>query len=98
MHFSGCSIIMPTDFVLMLSHRCYILIIPEMKANGNLMNYGGRENLDTISFLKDFNEAVYSTFDGFRPSLKKALLSDGVTACIFRRPWIRDEMDDGLDA
>jgi 1,4-alpha-glucan branching enzyme len=24
--------------------------------------YGGRENLDTISFLKDFNEAVYSNF------------------------------------
>ncbi|NUY80048.1 1,4-alpha-glucan branching protein GlgB [Flavobacterium sp. MAH-1] len=26
--------------------------------------HGGRENLDTISFLKDFNEAVYSNFDG----------------------------------
>ena len=26
--------------------------------------FGGRENLDTISFLKDFNEAVYSTFEG----------------------------------
>lgn len=26
--------------------------------------YGGRENLETISFLKDFNEAVYSHFDG----------------------------------
>jgi len=26
--------------------------------------YGGRENLDTISFLKEFNEAVYSNFDG----------------------------------
>ena len=25
--------------------------------------YGGRENLDTISFLKDFNEAVYSNFE-----------------------------------
>ena len=24
--------------------------------------YGGRENLDTISFLKDFNEVVYSNF------------------------------------
>ncbi|MGL2964902.1 1,4-alpha-glucan branching protein GlgB [Flavobacterium sp. RSB2_4_14] len=24
--------------------------------------YGGRENLDTISFLKDFNEAVYTDF------------------------------------
>jgi 1,4-alpha-glucan branching enzyme len=26
--------------------------------------YGGRENLDTISFLKDFNEAVYGSFEG----------------------------------
>ncbi|HEX9979865.1 MAG TPA: 1,4-alpha-glucan branching protein GlgB [Flavobacterium sp.] len=26
--------------------------------------FGGRENLDTISFLKDFNEAVYANFNG----------------------------------
>ncbi|UMY64688.1 MULTISPECIES: 1,4-alpha-glucan branching protein GlgB [unclassified Flavobacterium] len=26
--------------------------------------FGGRENLETISFLKDFNEAVYTMFDG----------------------------------
>jgi 1,4-alpha-glucan branching enzyme len=26
--------------------------------------FGGRENLDAISFLKDFNEAVYTTFEG----------------------------------
>ncbi|SDX92329.1 1,4-alpha-glucan branching protein GlgB [Flavobacterium degerlachei] len=26
--------------------------------------YGGNENLDTISFLKEFNEAVYSNFEG----------------------------------
>ena len=26
--------------------------------------YGGRENLDTISFLKEFNEVVYANFDG----------------------------------
>lgn len=26
--------------------------------------YGGRENLDSISFLKEFNEAVYSNYEG----------------------------------
>ncbi|WP_348797276.1 1,4-alpha-glucan branching protein GlgB [Flavobacterium adhaerens] len=26
--------------------------------------YGGRENLDTISFLKEFNEAVYGNYEG----------------------------------
>jgi 1,4-alpha-glucan branching enzyme len=26
--------------------------------------YGGRENLDAISFMKDFNEAVYTMFEG----------------------------------
>ncbi|KAF2506645.1 1,4-alpha-glucan branching protein GlgB [Flavobacterium zhairuonense] len=26
--------------------------------------YGGRENLETISFLKEFNEVIYSNFDG----------------------------------
>ena len=28
--------------------------------------FGGRENLDTISFLKDFNEAVYGNFEGIQ--------------------------------
>lgn len=27
-------------------------------------SYGGRENLDAISFIKDFNKAVYAMFDG----------------------------------
>jgi len=26
--------------------------------------YGGRENLDSISFLKEFNEVIYANFDG----------------------------------
>jgi 1,4-alpha-glucan branching enzyme len=26
--------------------------------------YGGRENLDTMSFLKEFNEVIYANFDG----------------------------------
>lgn len=26
--------------------------------------YGGRENLETISFLKEFNEVIYANFDG----------------------------------
>lgn len=26
--------------------------------------YGGRENLDTISFIKEFNEVIYANFDG----------------------------------
>jgi len=28
--------------------------------------YGGRENLDSISFLKEFNEVIYSNFDGIQ--------------------------------
>jgi 1,4-alpha-glucan branching enzyme len=32
-----------------------------------------KENLDTISFLKEFNEAVYSNFEGFKQLLKKVL-------------------------
>jgi 1,4-alpha-glucan branching enzyme len=37
--------------------------------------YGGRENLDTISFLKEFNEAVYSNFEG--PNRRKYFVSYG---------------------
>ena len=28
--------------------------------------FGGRENLDSISFLKEFNEVIYSNFDGIQ--------------------------------
>jgi 1,4-alpha-glucan branching enzyme len=35
--------------------------------------YGGRENLIPSVFLKEFNEAVYSNFEGFKQLLKKVL-------------------------
>jgi 1,4-alpha-glucan branching enzyme len=54
----------------------------------------GRENLDTISFLKEFNEAVYSNYEGVQTIAEestssnfKANLNGGF-----------GEMDDGLDA
>jgi 1,4-alpha-glucan branching enzyme len=36
-----------------------------------------KENLDTISFLKEFNEAVYSNFEGVQTIAEEVLLSDG---------------------
>jgi 1,4-alpha-glucan branching enzyme len=57
--------------------------------------YGGRENLDTISFLKEFNE-VYSNFEGFKQLLKKVLHFLWFLDQPLLVVW--DEMDDGLDA
>jgi 1,4-alpha-glucan branching enzyme len=57
--------------------------------------YGGRENLDTISFLKEFNEAVYSNYEGVQTIAEK-VLSNGFKANGWFGFW--NEMDDGLDA
>lgn len=64
--------------------------------------YGGRENLDTISFLKDFNEAVYSNFEGIQtiaeestsfPMVSKPIFDGGLG---FGMKWMMGWMHDTL--
>jgi 1,4-alpha-glucan branching enzyme len=61
--------------------------------------YGGRENLDAISFLQEFNEAVYSHFPGISDDCRRVnRLSDGVQTGFSGRAWLWHEVDDGMDA
>ena len=64
--------------------------------------FGGRENLDTISFLKDFNEAVYSNFEGVQtiaeestsfPMVSKPTFAGGLG---FGMKWMMGWMHDTL--
>ena len=65
--------------------------------------YGGRENLDTISFLKEFNEAVYSNFEGVQtiaeestsyPMVSRPTSIGGLG---FGMKWMMGWMHDTLD-
>jgi len=64
--------------------------------------YGGRENLDTISFLKEFNEAVYTNFEGVQtiaeestsfPMVSRPVYNGGLG---FGMKWMMGWMHDTL--
>ena len=64
--------------------------------------YGGNENLDTISFLKEFNEAVYSNYEGVQtiaeestsfPMVSRPTSSGGLG---FGMKWMMGWMHDTL--
>ncbi len=65
--------------------------------------YGGRENLEAISFLKDFNEAVYSTFPGVETIAEESTAFPAVTKPTFEgglgfgQKWMMGWMHDTLD-
>jgi 1,4-alpha-glucan branching enzyme len=65
--------------------------------------FGGRENLDTISFLKDFNEAVYANYEGVQtiaeestsfPMVSRPTFEGGLG---FGMKWMMGWMHDTLE-
>ncbi|RAU82702.1 1,4-alpha-glucan branching protein GlgB [Pontibacter arcticus] len=64
--------------------------------------HGGRENLEAISFLKDFNEAVHTRFPDVRTIAEESTAWPGVTAKVadgglgFDMKWMMGWMHDTL--
>ncbi len=64
--------------------------------------YGGRENLEAISFLKDFNEAVYKEYPGVETIAEESTAFPGITKPTFdgglgfSQKWMMGWMHDSL--
>lgn len=64
--------------------------------------HGGRENLEAISFLRDFNEAVYSNYPGVETIAEESTAFPGVTRPAFDgglgfgQKWMMGWMHDAL--
>ena len=64
--------------------------------------YGNNENLDAISFIREFNEAVYSNFDGVQTIAEESTAFSGVTKSVehgglgFGMKWMMGWMHDTL--
>jgi 1,4-alpha-glucan branching enzyme len=64
--------------------------------------YGGKENLEAISFLKDFNEAVYREYPGVETIAEESTAFPGVTRPTFEgglgfgQKWMMGWMHDSL--
>lgn len=65
--------------------------------------YGGRENLDAVSFLKDFNNEVYASFEGVQTIAEESTAFPGVTkpenlgGLGFGMKWMMGWMHDTLE-
>ena len=64
--------------------------------------HGGRENLEAISFLKEFNKEVYENFDGIQTIAEESTAFTGVTSPVdfgglgFGMKWMMGWMHDTL--
>ncbi len=64
--------------------------------------YGGRENLNAISFLQEMNEALYQNFSGIQTIAEESTAFDGVTKPVylgglgFGMKWMMGWMHDTL--
>ena len=65
--------------------------------------YGGNENLAAVSFLKDFNQAVYENFEGVQTIAEESTAFHGVTKPVsegglgFGMKWMMGWMHDTLE-
>ena len=59
--------------------------------------YGGRENLDAISLLREMNEAIYNEFPDVQTIAEESTSWPMVSKPVSQEAWFWYEMDDGLD-
>ncbi|MEN8124435.1 MAG: 1,4-alpha-glucan branching protein GlgB [Bacteroidota bacterium] len=65
--------------------------------------FGGRENLEAVTFLKEFNESVFSTFEGVQTIAEESTAFPGVTKPVnigglgFGMKWMMGWMHDTLE-
>ena len=90
---------MRTGCVSTPSLRCFISIIRVKPGEWIPNQYGGRENLEAIAFLRVMNEDVYGAHPDVQTIAEESTAWPMVSRPTYRgRAWIRHEVGHGLDA
>ena len=96
---TGSTSFTPTVCASMPSRRCSTSTTAAKPASGCRIDYGGRENLDAIEFLKQFNETVHARGAGLRDDRRRIdRVAGRDDAGERRRTRIHVQVEHGVDA
>ena len=96
---TGCARTTPTGCGSTPWPRCSTSTTPAGPASGFPTQYGGREDLDAVAFLRQLNSGIYADHPDVQTMAEESTAWPGVSRPVEPRwPRVRAEVGHGLDA